>query len=434
MNTDGIYSSLLRTAVLMAATAALTLGTAHGSRPLILAGLVLLAATAYAYLRLHRLMHRRSRLMLEAIRNRDYSFRLHAGGATGSERILQDTLNEFGRLMAAQKLLMEQREQFYAHILHTIPMGIVVLDAQQHIVQSNPAAARLLGLPALGTLQQLARYDAGLPHRLATLSPGGCCPVRYSTSRKEVCLLARASSIGQGGQTLRILTLNDIHSQMDTQEVDSWTKLTRVLTHEIMNAMAPITSLSETLLQQPGVAGSELADGIRAIHDTADGLLNFTREYRRFSQLPQPRPEPFYLHELLHQIEQLRLCPPHIRLTRLIEPGELMLYADTGLIRQVLVNLIRNAVQAIGTAPGRIHVRAYSTADEHVYIHVSNNGPAIPDDVARQVFVPFFSTRAQGSGIGLSLSRQIMQLSGGTISLLKPGTNGWNTTFVLEFE
>ena len=145
MNTDGIYSSLLRTAVLMAATAALTLGTAHGSRPLILAGLVLLAATAYAYLRLHRLMHRRSRLMLEAIRNRDYSFRLPAGGATGSERILQDTLNEFGRLMAAQKLLMEQREQFYAHILHTIPMGIVVLDAQQHIVQSNPAAARLLG-------------------------------------------------------------------------------------------------------------------------------------------------------------------------------------------------------------------------------------------------------------------------------------------------
>lgn len=111
-----------------------------------------------------------------------------------------------------------------------------------------------------------------------------------------------------------------------------------------------------------------------------------------------------------------------------------MLYADMGLIRQVLVNLIRNAVQAIGTASGRIHVRAYSTADEHVYIHVSNNGPAIPDDVARQVFVPFFSTRAQGSGIGLSLSRQIMQLSGGTISLLKPGTNGWNTTFVLEFE
>lgn len=157
MNTDGIYSSLLRTAVLMAATAALTLGTAHGSRPLMLAGLVLLTATAYAYLRLHRLIRRRSRLMLEAIRNRDYSFRLPAGGATGSERILQDTLNEFGRLMAAQKLLMEQREQFYAHILHTIPMGIMVLDAQQHIVQSNPAAARLLGLPALGTLQQLAR-------------------------------------------------------------------------------------------------------------------------------------------------------------------------------------------------------------------------------------------------------------------------------------
>ena len=111
-----------------------------------------------------------------------------------------------------------------------------------------------------------------------------------------------------------------------------------------------------------------------------------------------------------------------------------MLYADPNLIRQVLINILKNAVQSIGGNKGRIHIRAYSAADEHVFIYISNDGPVIPEEEAEQIFVPFFTTRINGSGIGLSLSRQIMKLSGGSISLLRAGTNGWNTTFVLEFE
>ena len=111
-----------------------------------------------------------------------------------------------------------------------------------------------------------------------------------------------------------------------------------------------------------------------------------------------------------------------------------MIYADPNLIRQMFINLIKNAVQAIGRAEGRIHVRAYSASDEHVYVFVSNDGPAIPEDVAEEIFVPFFTTKKDGSGIGLSLSRQIMKPSRGNISLSKAGTNDWNTTFVLEFE
>lgn len=135
----------------------------------------------------------------------------------------------------------------------------------------------------------------------------------------------------------------------------------------------------------------------------------------------------------------LLLCAASIFIFRkmqqqLREKSWLMLYADPNLIRQVLINLIKNAVQAIGGEKGRIHVRAYSSADEHVFVYVSNDGPAIPEVEAEQIFVPFFTTRSEGSGIGLSLSRQIMKLSGGSVSLLRPGTNGWNTTFVLEFE
>ena len=164
------------------------------------------------------------------------------------------------------------------------------------------------------------------------------------------------------------------------------------------------------------------------------GLTNFVDTNRKFSALQQPVPEPFYLNELVSQIRELHVVPSHIRLTLQIEPEDLMLYADRNLIRQVLINLLKNAGQAIGDKEGRIHIHAYTTMDEHIFIKVSNDGEVIPDDVAEEIFVPFFTTRPDGSGIGLSLARQIMQLSGGSISLLRAGTNGWNTTFVLEFE
>ena len=175
-------------------------------------------------------------------------------------------------------------------------------------------------------------------------------------------------------------------------------------------------------------------DGIRAIHDTSVGLISFVDSYRKFSSLQKPAPEPFYVLDMLQQIEKLGMLPENVKLSLQIEPTDLMVYADPNLIRQVLINLIKNAGQAIGSAHGNIHVRAFSSANEHVFIYISNDGPTIPEEVAEQIFVPFFTTKKDGNGIGLSLSRQIMKLSGGSISLLRAGTNGWNTTFVLEFE
>lgn len=244
----------------------------------------------------------------------------------------------------------------------------------------------------------------------------------------------RATEMQLGGKNVRILTLNDIRNELDAKELDSWIKLTRVLTHEIMNSIAPISSLSETFLKRKDVVNGPLYDGIRAIHETSTGLISFVDSYRKFSALQKPSPEPFYLMDLLKQIQGLSLVPETVALTLQIEPVELMLYADPNLIRQVLINILKNAVQSIGGNKGRIHIRAYSAADEHVFIYISNDGPVIPEEEAEQIFVPFFTTRINGSGIGLSLSRQIMKLSGGSISLLRAGTNGWNTTFVLEFE
>lgn len=429
-----IYSMPVRTLLLIVGVALITLGITEGKSILWVVGVISCVASVLVFRKMQQQLREKSWLMLEAIRNRDYSFRLPVAGFLGGERVLQDTLNRFGGLMSEQKQLMEQRERFYEQILSSVTSGIIVLDENMKVVQTNPAAARLLGLPVLSTLQQLDRYGTEVPHVFRTLGAGERCNIQFSTSKGEVQLLVRASVMQLGDRTVRILALNDIRNELDAKELDSWIKLTRVLTHEIMNSIAPISSLSETFLKRSDVIGTPLYDGIRAIHETSTGLISFVDSYRKFSSLQKPSPEPFYLLDLLHQVEGLTLVPENIALTLQIEPAELMLYADPNLIRQVLINLIKNAVQAIGGHKGRIHVRAYSSADEHVFVYVSNDGPAIPEAEAEQIFVPFFTTRSEGSGIGLSLSRQIMKLSGGTISLLRSGTNGWNTTFVLEFE
>lgn len=429
-----IYSMPVRTLLLIVGVALITLGITEGKSILWIVGVISCVASVLVFRKMQQQLREKSWLMLEAIRNRDYSFRLSVAGFSGGERVLQDTLNRSGGLMSEQKQLMEQRERFYEQILSSVTSGIIVLDEDMKVVQTNPAAARLLGLPVLSTLQQLDRYGTEVPHVFRTLGAGERCNIQFSTSKGEVQLLVRASVMQLGDRTVRILALNDIRNELDAKELDSWIKLTRVLTHEIMNSIAPISSLSETFLKRSDVIGTPLYDGIRAIHETSTGLISFVDSYRKFSSLQKPSPEPFYLLDLLHQVEGLTLVPENIALTLQIEPAELMLYADPNLIRQVLINLIKNAVQAIGGHKGRIHVRAYSSTDEHVFVYVSNDGPAIPEAEAEQIFVPFFTTRSEGSGIGLSLSRQIMKLSGGTISLLRSGTNGWNTTFVLEFE
>lgn len=429
-----IYSMPVRTLLLIVGAALITLGITEGKSILWIVGVISCVASVLVFRKMQQQLREKSWLMLEAIRNRDYSFRLPVAGFSGGERVLQDTLNRFGGLMSEQKQLMEQRERFYEQILSSVTSGIIVLDEDMKVVQTNPAAARLLGLPVLSTLQQLDRYGTEVPHVFRTLGAGERCNIQFSTSKGEVQLLVRASVMQLGDRTVRILALNDIRNELDAKELDSWIKLARVLTHEIMNSIAPISSLSETFLKRSDVIGTPLYDGIRAIHETSTGLISFVDSYRKFSSLQKPSPEPFYLLDLLHQVEGLTLVPENIALTLQIEPAELMLYADPNLIRQVLINLIKNAVQAIGGHKGRIHVRAYSSTDEHVFVYVSNDGPAIPEAEAEQIFVPFFTTRSEGSGIGLSLSRQIMKLSGGTISLLRSGTNGWNTTFVLEFE
>jgi len=428
-----INITTIRAFLLVAGTAILTWGIAQKEYELVGIGVVLLIFTIINYVQGVKKLKEKCYLMLEAIRNNDYSFRLPTSYHSASEQVLQDTINQFGSLMSKQKQQMVQHEKFYEQIMSSVSTGIIVIDDQERVVQANPASARLLGLPIFSNLRQLERYGNDVADLFRNIQVRERKQLHLQTDKGEVDLSITCVRTELNKQSVRILIMNDIHNELDEKELDSWIKLTRVLTHEIMNSMAPISSVSDTFMQREDVKNSELYDGIRAIHETSSGLISFVDSYRKFSALQQPQPEPFYIQEMMKQVSSLNLVPDNINLSIQVEPEDLMLYADPNLIRQIMINLLKNAVQAIGDNNGRILVHAYADKAEHVFIDVSNNGPAISDDLARQIFVPFFTTKQEGSGIGLSLARQIMKLSGGTITLLKSGTNNWPVIFQLEF-
>ncbi len=434
MGFNWINTSAGRALLLIIGTATITWGITQRQYVLVAIGLALIILTFLIYRRGIKQLKEKCFLMVEAIRNNDYSFRLPTSYQPANERILQDTINQFGNLMNEQKQEAVQREKFYEQIMSSVSTGILVLGDNDFILQANPAAARLLGLPVASTLNQLEKYGKDVTDLLRNMQAGERSQLHLQTNKGERNLSVTCVRTILNSNPVRILILNDIRNELDEKELDSWIKLTRVLTHEIMNSIAPISSISDTFMHREDVVNGPLFEGMRAIHDTSTGLIGFVDSYRKFSALQKPQPEAFYINEALQRLKSLNIIPENITLTTQVLPEDLMLFADPNLVRQMLINLIKNATQAIGDAPGSIHISAYTNETEQVFINVSNNGPAIPADVAEQIFVPFFTTKHEGSGIGLSLSRQIMKLSGGSITLLKTGSNGWPVTFQLEFD
>lgn len=219
--------------------------------------------------------------------------------------------------------------------------------------------------------------------------------------------------------------LNDMGQEIQKlvahNEVESWQRLTRVLTHEIMNATAPIQSISQAYLQSPTIKGSPYEEGIKAIHDTSMGLASFVDSYRKLTQLQEPKFENMNVLEFCNSVAAL-----YPDVTWHIEvPSDLVFWADSDLLRQVFINLTKNAIEAGANTIG---------ISWNGKLFISNNGHTIPDDVAREIFIPFFTTKATGSGIGLSLSRQILIKQGMLLTLAEHPLCGYNVTFIIDIE
>ena len=294
-----------------------------------------------------------------------------------------------------------------------------------------------MGLSVFTHVKQLARIDEKLQTTIANILPGDKHQISFVNERGTVNLSIRVSEMTLQEKHVRILAINDINSELDDKEIDSWIRLTRVLTHEIMNSVTPITSLSDTLLSIHEDADSEIRNGLEVISTTGKSLISFVESYRKFTHIPTPEPSLFYVQKFAERMTNLARHHnnfPNITININIEPADLIVYADEKLITQVVLNLLKNAMQAIGSGQpdGLIELKAYCNPDESVIIEVSNNGPTIPPEEAEHIFVPFFTTKEGGSGIGLSISRQIMRLSGGSIALKSnPAIN--KTSFILTF-
>lgn len=388
--------------------------------------------TAYVLVRRNRRNSGRIRFLSEAVAGGDFSFSFPEDDRRLSDRVMAESLNRIREMLERTRQETIDKERYYALILESVRTGIVAYDEQGFVTQTNSAALSLFGLPVLTHLRQLDRVSEGLADVLLVSAEGDTRTITLHDGEipRQLSLNISQSRIQE--RNIRVMAVNDIHNELDNKEIDSWMSLTRVLTHEIMNALSPVTSLSESLRALVSDKDSELYKGLDVIHSTGKSIEGFVESYRQFTHIPTPSPTLFYVKKLIDQTIRLMQGMSENREVELrcdVEPEDMLLYADESLVGRVLGNLLKNAVEALGEGRGWVEVRAFLNEREDVVMEVSDSGPVIVPEVEERLFIPFFTTKEGGSGIGLSISRQIMRLSGGTLTLrTKP-----HTTFVMTF-
>ena len=377
---------------------------------------VLIAVNIWLY-RHYRRNIKKVTFLFDAIDNGDFSFNFPTEKRFKEDKILHQSLNRIKLFLQHTREEQMEREKYYEQILNAVDTGILVVDGHDNILQHNQAALRLLDTDVLTHMNQV------------------------KGKLKDEHLAKHETQAMLKDKHVRIIALSDVSHELSNQEVDSWIKLIRVLTHEIMNTITPVTSLSETLLTRV-TEDKDLKQGLETIHKTGTELLAFVNNYRRFTHVPQPQPALFYVEPFLERMALL--CNHEVEIS--VSPKDLLVYADESLLSHVVTNLLKNAVEAFkekeredkqecrsadlesaASKKAFIRLQAYANAQESIIIDVSNNAGLIPEDVASHIFIPFFTTKPEGSGIGLSLSRQIMRVSGGSLSLHQDKEQGITT-------
>ena len=369
--------------------------------------IIAILCTAAVFSLICLVLHRRYRrtigkvtFLFNAIDNLDFSFNFPE---QGRDKLINESLNRIRRILETARHEAIERERYYEQIINAVSTGIMVVDERGCVLQHNDAALRLLGVETL-------TFESQAAAKLAS----------EDFSKRETTAMLHDKKV-------RIIAFSDIRNELSSREMESWTKLIRVLTHEIMNNVAPITSLSETLSHKAN--DNEIKEGLSVINSTGKQLLNFVDNYRRMTLIPKPQPKLFYVKPFLERM--VAISKEYSKTSDIhqdISLPDLLLYADESLIAHVVTNILKNAVEAGASA---ITIAACTAPDDSVCIDISNNGKPIPTDEAQQIFVPFFTTKPTGSGIGLSISRQIMKQSGGSIELITSSDS--TTLFRLKF-
>jgi len=385
---------------------------------------------------------------LDAARYADFGqrFNFHGLGAGFGE--LGDTFTDILKRFQTARADQEAELRYLKALIEHVPAPLISVKAGGQLVLWNNAARRLFGSAHVTRLPDLGQFGAEFEKEVTTVKTGQRRLVNFEVEGIEQRITLAATQIVIGGHIERLISLQDIQSELDAAQLQAWQDLVRVLTHEIMNSITPVASLAKTaadlvddvsgqITDHPEVI-EELADVKDAVNTVArrsDSLMQFVSSYRRLTRLPPPDKTLIRLDGLFQHIARLAAQNKQEHspsLTIKIEPEKLDVQADKDMVEQILINLLQNAVQALkGTENASIWLNARISKRGRVVITVADNGPGIPADIAKEVFVPFFTTKREGSGVGLALTRQVMIAHGGAVSISE--REGGGAKFSLTF-
>ena len=395
--------------------------------------LILLAAivisSAITSLVTSRKMRAKVAYMLDALEDKELNFRFDERRLRG--RKFNRTLNRLRNIFDKERHEIIEQEKYFGLMLDHVKTGIAVVEKDGRVTYCNNTALNLLGIATFGHIRQLRAVSDSLYESFQTIADGSEERASYYNESGKMTVSLTASEATIGKETVRIIAFNDISNEIAENEQQSWSKLIRVLTHEIMNTITPIASLSDTLLNFDDISG-EIKNGLSTISESSKGLIKFVDSYRNLTRVAPPVRKAFYFRELAERVISLTreqavmdgaVCKYEER------SEDIILYADEGQITQILINLVKNAIQADAK---HIEISAEINLSEHIIINVTNDGSPISRESQDEIFVPFYTTKQEGTGIGLSLSRQIMRMHNGTLSLTRSDENG--TVFTLMFK
>jgi len=413
---------------------------------------VLAGLSAYQVYSLIRYVERTNRDLarfFQSIRYEDFSQSFKDEGLGPSFSALRSSLAEVTNTLRQTRSEKEEHAQYLQTVVQHIGIGLVVFQPDGTVELINNAAKHLLRVPWLKTISSLASLSTELVDTLFRLPPKEKGFVKIEDAKETIVLALYATEFKLRGRKFKLVSLQNIHRELEEKEMEAWQKLIRVITHEIMNSVTPISTLASTinglvtsaapLPPAEGLEEDPIRRDIRMAAETIEkrshGLLHFVDAFRSLTLVPKPNPQVFGVKEILDRVGRLmtaNMAGKNIRFSVDVEPAGIEIEADPELIEQVLINLLLNALQAIeGQSAPAIQMKGFLSERGRVAIQVVDNGPGIPAENLEKIFIPFFSTKKGGSGIGLSLSRQIMRLHRGTIHAHSQA--GGPTVFTLTF-
>ena len=375
-----------------------------------------------------RKMRAKVAYMLDALEDKELNFRFDERRLRG--RRFNRTLNRLRNIFDKERHEIIEQEKYFGLMLDHVKTGIAVIEKDGRVTYCNKTALSLLGIATFGHIRQLRSVSDSLYASFRTIADGNEERASYYNESGKMTISLTASQATIGKDNVRIIAFNDISNEIAENEQQSWSKLIRVLTHEIMNTITPIASLSDTLMTFDG-ADDDIRNGLSTISESSKGLIKFVDSYRNLTRVAPPVKKAFYFKELAERVINLtreQTIMSGAICTYVEKSEDVLLYADEGQITQILINLVKNAVQAEAK---NIEITAEINLSEHIIINVTNDGNPISKESQEEIFVPFFTTKQEGTGIGLSLSRQIMRLHNGSLSLTK--SDDHSTVFTLIF-